>query len=129
VRPPEPPEERPILEMATAPGSDAGPSRLAAMSGVLVGFVAQGLAWVWLQGGDGSLTPLAWPRGYRARFGPLELLDAQGLCVARGGERVRVGGGFTSGVPYLAPFERLGVGGVFTVGRVVATGRRATEWL
>jgi hypothetical protein len=121
--------ERRILEMATAPGSDTEPSRLARLSGVLVGFTAQGLAWVWLQGRDGSLVPVAWPRGYHARFDPLELLDAQGRCVARGGEMVQVGGGFTAGVPHLAPFERLGVGGVFTAGgRVVATeGHRAYE--
>jgi hypothetical protein len=109
--------ERPIWQLVTAPGSDAQPSRLARLSGVLVGFVADGRAWVWLAAPDGSLTPVAWPRGYRARLDPLELLDAEGRCVARGGDVVRTAGGYTgAGVPHLDAFARMGVDGVFTAG-------------
>lgn len=105
------------MPLVTAPGSDAQPTRLARLSGVLVGFVADGRAWVWLAAPDGSLTPVAWPRGYCARLDPLELLDAEERCVARGGDVVRTAGGYTdAGAPHLAAFERLGVGGVFTAG-------------
>lgn len=36
-----------------------------------------------------------WPSGYRVRFSPTVLVDAHGHVVAREGQRIEVGGGFT----------------------------------
>jgi len=71
------------------------PHRLARLSGVLVGFTAQEGAYVWaMSKRDGEITPLVWPRGYRARFQPLELLNEALTVVASGGRSVTVVGGF-----------------------------------
>jgi hypothetical protein len=68
--------------------------RLAQAGGSLVGAVIDGTVRTWLASSDGRLVLLMWPAGFAARFDPLEVLDADGRVVARGGELVFVGGGF-----------------------------------
>jgi hypothetical protein len=68
---------------------------LAAQSGgQLVGAIVDGAVRTWLVDPNGQLVLIMWPRGFRARFDPLELLDEHGKVVARGGEVLTVGGGF-----------------------------------
>lgn len=70
------------------------PHRLAGNGGVLVAAIVDGRARTWLAKADGQLTLMMWPRVFRARFDPLELLDEAGQVVAKGGEHVTVVGGF-----------------------------------
>jgi hypothetical protein len=58
-----------------------------------VGAIIDDCVWTWLAKPNGQLELMMWPRGYRARFDPLELLDEQGQVLATGGEFVRVVGG------------------------------------
>ena len=69
-------------------------SPAARTSGELVGALVSGAACTWLAHPGGQLVLMMWPRGFRARFDPLELLDQRGEVVARGGETVTVGGGY-----------------------------------
>jgi len=48
---------------------------------------------VWLVGPGSRRFPIVWPAGFRARRRPLELVDSRGTVVARGGERIELGGG------------------------------------
>lgn len=48
---------------------------------------------------SGGRIGVLWPRGFRARFHPVELLNASGRVVARGGDRISTGGGITA-APY-----------------------------
>jgi hypothetical protein len=49
----------------------------------------------------GSAQPRAvlWPKGYRVRFSPTVLIDAQGRVAAREGQQVEAGGGQVSTAP------------------------------
>jgi len=47
---------------------------------------------VWLAAREGRAA-IVWPAGYHARLRPLELLDAQDVVVAKGGDLISVGGG------------------------------------
>jgi hypothetical protein len=47
---------------------------------------------VWLAG-RGRRDAIVWPAGYHARLHPLELLDAQNVVVATGGDLISFGGG------------------------------------
>jgi hypothetical protein len=47
--------------------------------------------WLGTRGSRGE--PVVWPAGFRARRHPLELVDSRGTVVARGGERIKIGGG------------------------------------
>jgi hypothetical protein len=50
---------------------------------------------VWVENPSGTRVDLAWPAGFSARFAPgLELADARGAVVARGGDEVRLGGSY-----------------------------------
>jgi hypothetical protein len=76
-------------------GWHSGEPALTALSiGTLEGGYRHGRFCVWLIG-PGQKRPgaIIWPAGYRARRHPLELLNAQGAVVARGGDEIRVGGG------------------------------------
>jgi len=67
---------------------------LAQSGGELVGTIIDGAICTWLAQTDGQLVHMIWPRDFRARFDPLELLDEQGNVIAKGGEFVTVVGGF-----------------------------------
>ena len=89
-------EPRRILRL-DPPGPDvssaaAGP--LARIGGELAGAVVEGAVRTWLADANGQLILIMWPRGFCARFDPLELLDDRGQPLARGGDIVTVGGAF-----------------------------------
>ena len=98
-----------------------GPHRLAASGGTLVGRLVDDRVQVSLAQADGELLLTIWPGEYRARVNPLVLLDGQDQVVARGGEELRVSGGFLpSGDPRTTGHER-----VFCVGQILhGTGPR-----
>jgi hypothetical protein len=51
----------------------------------------------WLINPDGLRTELQWPRGFTARFNPqLELVASNGEVVAREGDDLDLGGGFSA---------------------------------
>jgi hypothetical protein len=88
--------DRPTYELIPR-GPDAprgAPRRLARNGGELVGAIVDGAVCTWLAQTNGQLVLMMWPQRFRAWFEPLELLDAQGYVVARGGEFVSVVGGF-----------------------------------
>jgi hypothetical protein len=83
--------------LLTPPGPDVAPNAatpLAQSGGELVGAIIDDAVCTWLAQANGQLVLMMWPRGFRARFDPLELLDEQGAVVATGGELVTVVGGF-----------------------------------
>jgi hypothetical protein len=65
----------------------------AAGGGRLIGELAGGAVRTWFES-EGGRVLVMWPRAFRARWDPLELLDATGRVVARGGELVTVQGGY-----------------------------------
>lgn len=81
----------PVPTSSWRPGD---PSMLALAMGTLAAGTYRGQWCVWLGGRPGSRgLPVVWPAGFRARRHPLELVDSQGTVVARGGERIKIGGG------------------------------------
>lgn len=86
---------RPTFELvprgAERPAGAIAP--LAQSGGRLLGAVVGEGVCTWLEH-DGQLVLMVWPATWRARFGPLELLDDRGDVVARGGELVTVAGGY-----------------------------------
>jgi hypothetical protein len=77
-------------------GKDVAAARahpLAEASGRLAGELLDGAVQTWLEDG-GERIVLMWPRGFRARVTPLEVIDDHGRVVVRGGESLTVGGGF-----------------------------------
>lgn len=72
---------------------------------------------VWVEDAGGAPTAVRWPPGYGARFLPdgVELVDERGAVVARPGEVVDLGGGYTDG-----PLDRcqVGAGEHFSAGSV-----------
>jgi hypothetical protein len=82
--------------------------RLAGNGGELVGAIVDGAVCTWLAKTNGQLVLMMWPRTFRARFEPLELLDDQGHVVAKGGEFVTVVGGYLpQGEPRSLGHERV----------------------
>lgn len=75
-----------------APGG--APQKLAAKRGILRGSSDIHGGFVWLETGDGSTLQVIWPYGFRARFSPLELLNADGEVIAREGDFIKLGGGY-----------------------------------
>jgi hypothetical protein len=67
-------------------------SLLALVRGTLRGGDERGTFCVWLAG-RGRRSAIIWPAGYHARLHPFELLDAQGVVVAKGGDLISAGGG------------------------------------
>lgn len=49
---------------------------------------------VWLSTGSRRV-PIVWPRGYHVRLHPLVLLNSRAAVVAKRGERIMAGGGFS----------------------------------
>lgn len=89
--------ERPTFELIPrgpelAPGPRMG--ALAQSGGRLVGAIVDGAVCNWLDQCGGQLVLIMWPREFRARFDPLELLDAEGRVLARGGDEVTIAGGY-----------------------------------
>jgi hypothetical protein len=74
--------------------SPDAPHRLAGNGGELVGALVDDGVCTWLAQQNGQLVLMMWPREFRARFDPLELLDDQGQLLATGGEFVTVVGGY-----------------------------------
>lgn len=70
------------------------PHRLAGCGGHLVGAIVEGGVCTWLAHPNGQLVLIMWPKAFRARFDPLELLDEQGQTVATGGEFITAVGGY-----------------------------------
>jgi hypothetical protein len=66
--------------------------------GTLQGGYEHGTFCVWLAG-RGRRSAIIWPAGYHARLHPVELLDAQNVVVAKGGDMVSFGGGEGPGQP------------------------------
>ena len=95
----------------TPRGPDVGPNsptRLARCHGEMVGAIIDDAVCTWLAQKDGQLVLLMWPRAFRARFDPLELLDEQGNVIAKGGEHVTVVGGFLAqDAPRLLGHQRI----------------------
>jgi hypothetical protein len=93
-----------VVEMAstarsTYPLTPLGPETradtvglLAQCGGTLVGEIQGGVVCTWLAQDHGQLVLIVWPRSFRARFDPLEVLHGDGRVVARGGELVTLGG-------------------------------------
>ena len=77
----------PLLSSGWEPGAS---QRDALASGVFHAALTKDGACAWL--GDGA-TVYFWPKGYRVRFNPTELLDQNGQVVAREWDRVSFGGG------------------------------------
>lgn len=94
--PPEPPNVRPSFALIPrGPAlSEDGMQRLAGSAGQLVGAIVDGAVCTWLAKRDGELELLMWPRDFRAHFEPLELLDADGEVLARGGDVITVVGSY-----------------------------------
>lgn len=53
---------------------------------------------VWLSFRSSRIS-IIWPKGYHVRLNPLELLNSHSAVVAKGGERIRSGGGFAPAKP------------------------------
>jgi hypothetical protein len=80
-----------LYKVPTHPGYTG---HLALAIGTLAAGTYRGHWCVWLGAGPGSRRePIVWPAGFRARRHPLELVDSRGKVVARGGERIKIGGG------------------------------------
>lgn len=73
-------------------GSETPPGCPAALiEGVLVADAESGVA---LRDTEGLIEIVIWPHGYSGRVGdPVAVVDADGIVVARVGDRVRIGGG------------------------------------
>jgi hypothetical protein len=84
---------------------------------MLVGAIIDDCVCTWLAKTHGQLELMMWPRRYRARFDPLEVLDERAQVLARGGKILTVGGGF---LPQADP-GALGHKRVFVVSEVVST--------
>ena len=80
----------PVPTSSWRPGD---PSLLALALGTLAAGPYRGRWCVWLVGRWSQRMPIVWPAGFRARRHPLELVDSRGTVVARGGERISLGGG------------------------------------
>ena len=100
--------------------TDGGAHPLARAEGRLAGELMAGVVRTWLEAADKRIV-LMWPRNFRARIAPLEILDEDGQVVATGDEWLAVGGGF------LRSSDRgsLGTEPVFALSGVVSRAGRA----
>lgn len=87
--------KRTVVDLPTS-GSRYGeaPSRLAHIEGTLASSWQEGDGCVWLGTGEDEQEPLVWPRGFKARFRPLEILDDKGKVVAHEGDLISAAGGY-----------------------------------
>jgi hypothetical protein len=78
--------------------------------------LVDGRVQIWLAQSDGELLATMWSGEYQARVDPLVLLDEQKRAIARGGEQLRVVGGFLPADDSRATgYDR----GVFSVSRIL----------
>jgi len=84
-----PAQRHPLPTSSWTPGD---PSLTALARGTLAGGFVRGTFCVWLSGRGGRF-PVVWPAGYHVRLHPVELLNAEGVVVARAGDQVTFGGG------------------------------------
>jgi hypothetical protein len=82
----------PLYPVPTSSWQPGDPSLTALARGTLEGGMVRGTFCVWLAGRGGQ-SPIVWPAGYHARLHRLELLDAQDVVVAKGGDLISFGGG------------------------------------
>jgi hypothetical protein len=93
---------RRVIELPTSQWRKGMPGLLAGMTGILNGgpIGAKAEYCVWIESG-GTRTPVIWPHGYTARLDPLEVINANGVVVARAGDMIRVAGGAFTADPAL----------------------------
>jgi hypothetical protein len=85
---------RRALAIATSSRSPGGLGFLAQLTGVLeAGEIGPGGYCAWIRTDRGA-EPVVWPFGYSALLCPLEILNASGEVVARGGAPVTLVGGY-----------------------------------
>jgi len=82
----------PLHAVPTSSWTPGSPSFTALARGTLESGMVSGTFCVWLAARGGH-SPIVWPADYHIRLRPLELLNSQGVVVARGGDQVRFGGG------------------------------------
>jgi hypothetical protein len=58
------------------------------------GACPNGGACLWVATSGGTLVPVMWPSGYSAKLDPLELVDAEGKTVVKGGDELVLVGGY-----------------------------------
>jgi hypothetical protein len=80
----------PVPTSSWRPGD---PSLTALAIGPLSAGMYRGRWCTWLGSRGSQREAVVWPAGFRARRHPLELVDSRGKVVARGGERIKIGGG------------------------------------
>jgi hypothetical protein len=80
----------PVPTSSWRPGD---PSLTALTIGPLSAGMVRGRWCIWLGGRGSRREAVVWPAGFRARRHPVELVDSRGTVVARGGERIKIGGG------------------------------------
>ncbi|HEY1775987.1 MAG TPA: hypothetical protein VGG41_07495 [Solirubrobacteraceae bacterium] len=93
---PDPGSTRTLFELEP-PGREVSPGiigTLARGGGTLVGVIVNGMIRTWLADGEGQLTLVMWPRNFRARYDPLEIIDHHGQVIAHGGRVVLLTGGY-----------------------------------
>lgn len=91
---------RPTVDLPTYGRTHAEPSyELTRKSGTLRGSPELHGGSVWLERQDGTTLPVIWPNGFRARFNPLELLDADGRVIARDGDKIILTGTYQNRTP------------------------------
>ena len=81
-----------LYKVPTSSWRPGDPSLTALARGTLRGGYERGAFCVWLAG-HGGRSAIVWPAGYHARLHPLEVLDAQGVVVAKDGDLISFGGG------------------------------------
>ena len=82
----------PLHKVPTSSWQAGDPSLEALARGILQGGYERGTFCLWLAG-RGRREAIIWPAGYHARLHPVELLDAQNVVVAKGGDLISFGGG------------------------------------
>jgi hypothetical protein len=82
----------PLHKVPTSSWRPGDPSLDALARGTLQGGYERGTFCVWLAV-RGRRAAIIWPAGYHARLHPVELLDAQNVVVAKGGDLISFGGG------------------------------------
>jgi len=88
--------DRPVIDLPVSPAPRPGvayAARLARSGGTLAGGPRPGGQYcVWLVD-RGMTLAVIWPRGYRARLNPLEIVNPAGTVIAREGDTLTVVGG------------------------------------
>lgn len=107
-----PAKPKPVAKSVALPTSGwngSGPAQTAGFVGVLEGSASSECVWLSSPplrrrasrklGNQSGRGAVLWPKGYRARFHPVEVLNASGKVVAHGGDIIQFGGGIGSVSP------------------------------